>query len=155
LLFLGTLGTGTPPLSTQGETIEAMVSDEIAGATGRDASELFQRALELRGADGLGAGEALDQALDHFLGSPLSPEAALLVGTARLLGTEPDLEAIAKLLQADLSSGDDALASAAAGLFGDTAFRSLARGKREELAGTLLEGAEDAERDPALRMRFA
>ena len=146
----------TIPAGPQADSLEALVSDEIAGAADMTAGEILNRALELRGADNLGAGAELDAALDRALAYPeLGPRAALLVAGARLFGEEPDYQKLAELLQVSLAAPDEGLAASAAGLLGDTVFRSLSRGSREDLAEELMVIADDSDRDPALRMRFA
>ena len=149
--------SGAAPAQDAGLT--ELVTGEIAEAGDRDAAELLRRALELRGADNLGAGAELDAALDQALKQDgLGPRPRLLLASARLFGEDPDLETIANTLQEVLAAGTDGeaeLALAAAGLLGDTRFRSLNRGTREDIAEALLETAGDAEADPNLRMRFA
>ncbi len=154
LLSLGTAASGAPPQAAG--SLAEMVEREVAQASGKSADELLDRALELRGADGLGAGPDLDQALDRLLAADdLSPEGALLLATARLAGGEPDLERVAQALEAPLAAADAELAGAAAGLLGDTGFRTLPRNRREELAQRMLALAADGERAPELRMRAA
>jgi len=141
----------------QGNRIDELLGRELARADERSVQELLARALELRGADGLGAGEDLDRSLDQVLAGANAPgpRAALLAATTRLLGTEADPEPLASALEPLLSSDDPELATTAAGLFGDYVFRSLSRTRRTELAEALLEVAQDTERTPEQRMRFS
>lgn len=135
--------------------LESLVAGEIAEAAGRD--DLWTRALELRDAERLGAAGELDRILDRYLSQPdsLTPEAVLLLVTARLQGTDADAVLLYLALSPVLSSADEDRATEAAGLFADQVFKALRGERKDELVRRLLDGARDAARAPEYRLRFA
>ena len=141
--------------SDGGGDLESLIATEVAEAGERE--DLWARALELRDAERLATPGELDRILDRHLGQPdtLSPEAVLLLSTARLQGGDPDAVLLALALSPVLGSRDDALAQKAAGLFGDTIFKSLRGERKDELMERLLAGARDGSRAPETRLAFA
>ncbi|MEW6072310.1 MAG: S41 family peptidase [Planctomycetota bacterium] len=140
----------------QESDLGALVAGEAAAAADRPAGTLWSRALDLRGAEALGAPGELDRLLEERLGRPaeLSAPATLLFVAARLQGEEAPQILLANALIPLLDHPDEAVAMAAASLLADGAFRGLSRSRRE-LVGGLLGKARDAARPPAWRLRFA
>ncbi len=143
------------PAAVAAPDLEGLVSEEIAGAAGRD--DLWTRALELRDAERLGAPGELDRILDRHLAEPeaLAPAAVLLLATARLQGADADAVLLSLALAPVLSSADEGLATQAAGLFADPLLKAQRGERKEDLMKRLLEGARNASRAPAYRLRFA
>ncbi len=146
-----------PRAALQQDTLSALVASEVGSADQRELPELWKRSVGLRDAEPLGEKGALDRALDEWLVKPaeLAPKAALLVSASRLLGTAPDVSRVAEVLGPLIDGDDVALAAAAAQLFADPAFKALAPIRRDQLANTMLERAEDAALAPRLRLDFA
>jgi C-terminal peptidase prc len=138
-----------------GADLEALVAAEAASAETRE--DLWTRALELRDAEGfVGSGE-LDRILDRYLGKAgeLSPQAVLLFSACRIQGEDPDAALLSAALSPILDAPDQELGTAAAGLLGDSIFKGLRSGAKDELVEALLERAADASRSPTMRLRLA
>ena len=139
------------------DTLNALVASEVGAAGQKELPELWKRAVALREAEPLGEKGALDRALDEWLARPseLSPEAALLVCTSRILGAAPDVSRLAEVLGPLIDGSDTALAGAAAQLFADPSFKALAPTRRDQFADKMLERGGDAALAPSLRLSFA
>jgi len=137
--------------------LEALVAGEAQAATGREVSELWGRAVELRDAERLGADGELDRVLDRHLAraETLSPQAILLLASCRLQGEDPDAVSLLEALSPVMQAGDETLGRGAAKLLGNREFKSLARGRRNDLVDEMLVHAEDAGRSPEYRLEFA
>jgi carboxyl-terminal processing protease len=148
--------TASPSLRQQ-DTLTALVASEVGTAGQKELPELWKRASALRQAEPLGEKGALDRALDEWLAKPaeLSPKAALLVTTSRLLGVAPDASRLAQAIGPLVDGSDATLAAAAAQLFADNSFKALAPSRRDQLANKMLERGGDAALAPGIRLDFA
>jgi carboxyl-terminal processing protease len=144
-----------PPIR-QGE-LEGLVGAEVQAARTRDLPALWRRAVELRDAEALGEKGELDRVLDQWLAraKELEPEAVVLLGASRLLGSTPEVARLADALSPLVDGPDAALGGAAARLLADRAFKALAPTRRDPLASKMLARAEDAALAPSLRLDFA
>ncbi len=160
LLALGSLlpsflAAGRSPQDSQ--DLSALVAEELRGAEGRGAHELWGRAERLRAAAELGEEGELDRVLDQELlkADALAPHAALLLTAARLQGKSPDAVLLTDALIPLFDSADEEIAAGAASLLNNKTFKGLVRTRREELSKQLLELAADSNRAPELRLEFA
>ncbi len=154
--FLPSLPTAS--LSAQdSQDLTSLVADELRGAEGRKAHELWGRAEGLRAAAELGEEGELDRILDQELvkADALPPHAALLLTAARLQGKSPDAVLLTDALIPLFDSPDEEIAAGAASLLNNKTFKGLIRTRREELSKKLLELAADSNRPPELRLEFA
>jgi len=144
------------PAPQQGN-LQTLVTGVVETASQKDLPALWKRAVELRDASALGEKGELDLALDGWLARPteLSPQAALLVSASRLLGPDADVSRIAEVLVPLIDGADAQVAAAASQLLADKSFRTLAPGKRDQMASQMIERAEDAALPPPVRLDFA
>ncbi|MEQ1892391.1 MAG: S41 family peptidase, partial [Planctomycetota bacterium] len=154
LPLLVAVGIAAPP--PQENELSALVAGEVQAAANRSIDELWQRAIELRGAAQFGEKGELDQVLDGALKKGgLAPKAALLVGASRLLGDAPEAQRLWDALAPLVPAGEGEVSAAAAELLGNDAFKKVAPGKRDELATKMLARADDGALASGLRLDFA
>jgi len=152
--LLVAVGIAAPPRQDE---LAGLVAGEVQAASERAVSELWQRAIELRDAAQLGEKGELDQRLDEWLAksSTLEPRAVLMLAAGRLLGESPEATRLFEALAPLVSGADAEVAAAAAELVGQKAFKTVAPGKRDELASKMLTRVADAELAGELRLDFA
>lgn len=143
--------------SSGGADVEILIKERVASATTLSVEDVWRASRTLATAAGEGGQEKIDAAVDRILGNPstLSDKALLLVAALRLKGTDVDVAKLTTRLETLLASKDDEVASAAAGLFTDSAFHALKDEEKDGLIKELGTLARDASRSPELRLSAA
>lgn len=133
-----------------------ILDDRLATAESMSVDEIWAEAQTVAVLIGDEYGEAFDRALDARLSQgSAGHKGTLFMISARLLGDDPDLEALADSLTPMLAITEDAIAIAACDLFATAGFDAEDVDLRETIAAELSNICEDADRSAKVRSRAA
>ncbi len=137
--------------------LDALVREHAAAAAQAESMDDVWSAIDALSAAGGEDRQPLDQAIDRVLtgGADLPARGQLLLIAARLQGAEPDTGALSQRLLKLLDDADATIAHSAAGLLGDTAFRTLKDTDLEAVTEALAKVSKDGDREPGLRIEAA
>lgn len=146
----------TAPLVAPAQDVAQLVTAQLQAAQGADRDGIWDAARKVRSAAAsLGQEAEVDGALDQTLRGNAAPGVVLAAAAARLVGPNPDLDALVTKVEPLLAAADVEVAAGAAELLGRRIFRDLGVEERAALAKRLQGIADDGDAAPELRIESA
>ncbi len=137
--------------------LDELVREHAAAAAHAETMDDVWQSLDALAAAAGDEHQALDQAIDRVLSgdAQLSARGQLLLIAARLQGADPDVGALEKRLVTMLDDPQAEIEISAAGLLGDTVFRTLKDSDLTNATEALTRSAKDGDREPEVRIESA